>query len=756
VAAHPHQGSQPRSGNDIGKPWGSPRPITPIPSDPSATEQPFFCFIAHAAPVPTCNPTPQVVTVTLGAGTISESGGSTTATVTVTDVEGDQVLVTDPTQISFTPESDVTIGTVTCNTQSGTQGYGTCSAPVAPSATACPTGCSVTITATYNDGVDPPISGSAPLNLKPGTTGAASSVSVALASTTINADGGTSSTTATATVDDAGGAPVVGQEVQFSASPGASSPHASVTIAPTICTTDANGHCTAQITSGTIPGSVTITATDTSVTSSVVSGTGSLTLTDVAGNAQQMSLQLGASSIPADGTTTTTATATVTGNHGLPVIGDKVSFASSPVAGVTIGHVTDNQDGTYTATISGTRPGSYTIIATDNSVSPSISSSPATLTLTSTIGPAAKVTVALSNTSIVADGVTSTTATATVTDAAGHPITGDSIQFSATPSGVVIGATSNNGDGTYTANITSSSTPGPVTITATDTSSTALPTAIGSATLNLTSQDAAQSITVAVSPVAIYADGSSHAFATATVTSSLGTGVPGEAVQFYVDGSPVGGVCTTDSNGQCHVTLTASTTVGVESITATDIGANISTQQPAQLTLLTPLPPPPPTSTTPTTTTTPTPTTTTTTPSSTHPHSSRPTVHQILSSLAGVLAPSGSKASIKQILSKGSYTFSYHAPGAGKLTIDWYDGPVGKRPKLIGAVTVAVGKARKLIAEVRLTSAGRSTLKAKLKLTGAGRSTLKAAKAPLKVTSNVSFKAAGESAVSRRTTFMLH
>jgi hypothetical protein len=83
--------------------------------------------------------------------------------------------------------------------------------------------------------------------------------------------------------------------------------------------------------------------------------------------------------------------------------------------------------------------------------------------------PAAKVMVALSPSSIVANGTSTSTATATVTDATGDPITADAVSFSASPAGVTIGSVTNNGDGTYTATITSSETAGEVTITATDT-----------------------------------------------------------------------------------------------------------------------------------------------------------------------------------------------------------------------------------------------------------------------------------------------
>ena len=93
-----------------------------------------------------------------------------------------------------------------------------------------------------------------------------------------------------------------------------------------------------------------------------------------------------------------------------------------------------------------------TITATDSSVSPSVSGE---ATLTQTAGPAASVKVVLSPASIVANGSAQSTATATVTDAQAHPITGDSVTFTASDGGDKVGAVTNNGNGTYTATITS-------------------------------------------------------------------------------------------------------------------------------------------------------------------------------------------------------------------------------------------------------------------------------------------------------------
>jgi Invasin, domain 3 len=96
-------------------------------------------------------------------------------------------------------------------------------------------------------------------------------------------------------------------------------------------------------------------------------------------------------------------------------------------------------------------------------------------------GPATDVEVLLSPASILADGIEASIATATVTDADEIPVVGDDIAFSSTDPDQQIDAVTDNGDGTYTAEVTSSTTAGESTIAATDTSTD--PDVLGAATL---------------------------------------------------------------------------------------------------------------------------------------------------------------------------------------------------------------------------------------------------------------------------------
>jgi hypothetical protein len=168
-------------------------------------------------------------------------------------------------------------------------------------------------------------------------------------------------------------------------------------------------------------------------------------------------------SIVADGIGTATVRATVTGSEGEPIFGDQISFSSSD-PGDHFSAVTDDGEGMYTASLSSsTSAGTPTITATDTTASISGAGS-----LTQTPGPAANVSLSLQPDSLVADGTSSTTATATLTDAHGNPVAGQAVSFTSSDPGEQIGPVADHGDGTYTVSITASTTSGDPAITAID------------------------------------------------------------------------------------------------------------------------------------------------------------------------------------------------------------------------------------------------------------------------------------------------
>ncbi len=185
-------------------------------------------------------------------------------------------------------------------------------------------------------------------------------------------------------------------------------------------------------------------------------------------------------------------------------------------------------------------------------------------------GPAAHMTLTLSPPLISADGSSQTTATATITDASGGPVRGEVVAISSSDFRQAISPepATDNGDGTYTATITSSSTPGASTISATDV--TTAQVAPASATLTQYGQASNVSI-VSIAPAAIPANGASSAAVTAYATDSVGDPVPGDSVAFSSNdpGQTISGI-TNNGDGTYRATITASTTVGTASIVATD------------------------------------------------------------------------------------------------------------------------------------------------------------------------------------------
>ena len=363
----------------------------------------------------------------------------------------------------------------------------------------------------------------------------------------ITADG-SSQTTATVQVTDADSAGVAGDTVTFS------SPDDPDIAFSNPATDNGDGTYTITITSSTHAGTPTIRATDNTGGNDLTADT---TLTQTPGQAANVTLNLVPASIHADGTSTSTATANVTDAHDNPVPGESVSFSSSDAGdqfSVTPA-ITDASGNATTTITSSTTVGAPTITATDGTLSDQ-------KTLTQTVGPASSISLQLSPTSIIADGTHTSTATATVQDAQGHPLPNETVGFSSN-GGNAVGATTNHHDGTYTATITSTTTVGTPTITATD-------GALSDHKTLTQTVGPASSISLQLSSTSIIADGAHTTTATATVKDAEGHLLPNETVGFSSDGGNAFGATTNHRNGTYTASITSTTTVGAPTITATD------------------------------------------------------------------------------------------------------------------------------------------------------------------------------------------
>jgi alpha-tubulin suppressor-like RCC1 family protein len=123
-----------------------------------------------------------------------------------------------------------------------------------------------------------------------------------------------------------------------------------------------------------------------------------------------------------------------------------------------VGHYTNGSMGDGTSGNNGSA--SATTLKHDCSGTPSLS----ICGYVPVTGSAVKSTIGTSPTSIVADGVSTTTVTIQLKDASGNNLTSSGGSVIVTATGGTLGTVIDNNNGTYTVTLTSSTTPGPVTI----------------------------------------------------------------------------------------------------------------------------------------------------------------------------------------------------------------------------------------------------------------------------------------------------
>ena len=475
------------------------------------------------------------ISVSLSPTSITADGTSTTtATATVKDATG--AIVTGDT-VTFSATDGDTVGGTTTNAD------GTSSAAITSSTTPGTATITATDSTSLVSGVD--LTGSASLI----QTGPAATITLVLNPTSIIANG-TSTTTATATVKDAGGNLLPSETVAFKSSDTGDKVGAT--------TNAGSGTYTAVITSSTTVGTPTITATD-----GTASGTAILTQT--IDPPATVTVALNPTSIIANGTATTTATATVKDAGGTLLPTETVAFKSSDT-GDKVGATTNAGSGTYTAVItSSTTVGAPTITAIDGTVS-------GTAALTQTVGPAATVTVAVSPLVIIADGTSTAAATATVADAQGHLLPGQSVSFKSTDPGQFFGQVSDNGNGTYGVQVRSSTRVGSATITATD--STVSPAVSGQGSLGQAAGPSSTSLVASSS--ALVTNESVTLFATV----NPGSGSPSGAITFNDGGMPIANcvakpITPSNPGATCQTSFAASTSP--ERLTAVFIPSSAST-----------------------------------------------------------------------------------------------------------------------------------------------------------------------------------
>lgn len=226
-------------------------------------------------------------------------------------------------------------------------------------------------------------------------------------------------------------------------------------------TDNANGTYTATLTSSTELGTAVITAL---LGTSPLTQTATVTFVVGAASLSQSTVTASPASILANGTSTSTITVRLKDAGGNSLTSSAGTVTLSKVGGGSLGAVTDNRDGTYSATL--TSPVSSGNAVVTASLSGSNLTNTATITYTVAGASLANSTIAGSPTSILADDATISTLTIQLKEASGSNMTASGGTVTLAKTGVgTLSAVTDNSNGTYTATIKSGTT-GTAVITA--------------------------------------------------------------------------------------------------------------------------------------------------------------------------------------------------------------------------------------------------------------------------------------------------
>jgi hypothetical protein len=206
----------------------------------------------------------------------------------------------------------------------------------------------------------------------------------------------------------------------------------------------------------------------------------------------------------------------------------------------------------------------------------------ASLRISYDLGPVTemRVRVAETNTVLVGTGADTRTIVATARTDGGARIPGLDVSFSSTDAGQSFGPVTDNGDGTYSVTLRSSTTVGTATVTARAAGTTPAGDVMG--TLDV----ATEGYTVSVAPVSktLVATGHDTATVVATAESTSGKKLTGLAVSFTsTDDDQTFGAVSAGGSGTYSATLTGSESAGSATVTPVVTGAGSPTLSGAEV-----------------------------------------------------------------------------------------------------------------------------------------------------------------------------
>ncbi|MFB0846618.1 invasin domain 3-containing protein [Paenibacillus oleatilyticus] len=335
-----------------------------------------------------------------------------------------------------------------------------------------------------------------------------------------------------------------------------------------VVTDNQNGTYTATLTAPTTLGTTTISAT---VGGSAIASTASVQFVPGAPSAATSAVEAGSSSLTADGASQTTISVKLKDAQGHALTSGGSPVAITSTLG-TVSAATDNQNGTYTATL--TAPTTVGTAAISATVGGSAIASTASVQFVPGAASIAKSTVAAGSSSLIADGASQTTISVKLKDAQGNALTSGGAAVAITSTLGTFSSVTDKQDGTYTATLTAPTTVGTATISATVGGSAIASTA--SVQFVPGAPSAAKS-TVAAGNASLAADGASQTTISVKLKDAQGHALTsgGAAVAITSTLGTVSAV-TDKQDGTYTATLTAPTTVGIATINATVGGSAIA------------------------------------------------------------------------------------------------------------------------------------------------------------------------------------
>jgi adhesin/invasin len=335
-------------------------------------------------------------------------------------------------------------------------------------------------------------------------------------------------------------------------------------------TDNGDGTYTATYTSATTTGTAHVTGT---LNGNALTASTTVTLTPGAANAAHSTFSAAPSSLTANGTSTATVTVRAKDLHdnNLTAGSDTVALATDLGS---LSSVTDNGDGTYTATYtSATSTGTAHLTGTVNGSALTAT----TITLTPGAANAAHSTLNAAPSSLTANGSSTATVTVRAKDLHDNNLTAGSDTVSLTTDLGALSSVTDNNDGTYTATLTSATTTGTAHLTGTLNGS-----ALTATTVTLVPGPAsAAHTTIAASPTSVVAGTSSTVTVTVHDAHDNQLAMGGTALALASD---LGAISSVTDNGDGTYTATLTTTTsGTAHITGTVGGTAIGA--PASVTI---------------------------------------------------------------------------------------------------------------------------------------------------------------------------